>query len=393
MKNYLYILFPFVLLGCANPQKLLDKQKYDRAFEVSSNRLKYGRVKSDHLSALEQSFASLTQRDLLEVERLRRSGQAEAWLKIHSKAYEIQDRQERLQPILERVRQKGHSASIRLYPVDELIAEARDNCALLYYSRAQEYMPAARNGDRLAARDAYGILKHTYDYRDSFRDTDALRDEMYELATTNVLILIDNGVLQQHEADWTFDQFFENTAYPLRHGWQVFHLEMPDGTSAQQELNISISKLQAGPPTESSSSCSNSKDVVVDTETLEEWSEADSAYVQVEKEIIQTVTFGVTTYEQSKLARAHFDIVLRDVDTGEIIDSKLIKGFYCWSNEYTESWGDDRAEDISCCEGLGSPSDFPSDRHVLSSAIRSGQKKFLKSMDQFKEFSPVALNE
>ncbi|MEM9918678.1 MAG: hypothetical protein AAF990_11305 [Bacteroidota bacterium] len=390
MKYQICIVLACLLVGCASPMKLLEKGNYEKAFDISAKRLKKGKIKSEHLAALEWGFAELNQRDLRKIADLRQSGQATIWPGIFRTASTLAERQAKIRPVLNRLEEEGFSPGIKLYPIEPVLEEARDKSALLFYARAQEQIPAARSGDRFAAREAYDLLRRCQEYRPGFRDAGQLEPEMYELGTTNIQIVAMPGMLDAWDADWIYARLFQDQLFPVREGWQLWHLNQLREGEADMFFEIVVDQAVVGPNQETSESCTNQKEIVVDYEIREEWSEEDSAYVEVKYEILETVSFTVVTYEQSKNAHVGFQLRLVDARSGYELRKQRLDGRNCWTNSFTEAWGDRRAESLSCCASLGGPENYPSNEWVMTRAVDQAGRRFGRALRKMQRSDALA---
>jgi len=367
IKFYIYLLPCLFFLACANPQKLIDKGDYPAALRVSTRKLDNTNVKQEYLYAFEKAFTEMNRADIQRISKLKQRGELNEWLQILNLTRKIQKRQKRIAKALNNLSARGIYTDINLYPTSEKITEAEENIALLYYAEAQEHMPAARNGNRIAARTAHKALGNCRNYRADFKDALVLQKEMYELGTTHLLIRPTNYELNPRLADELMDEVIGNQQFPKRKDWLVYHLYHSE-EAIDYQIDLSLSRPYVSPDYYDESNCQASTEVQVGCEEIKEWNATDSCWVTKTVPIYETVYATVTTYEQSKTSNIYLEVNILDVQANESIAFKEYCGRGSWYNDYSSYFGDARALGGLCDTTLGCRSGYPSDRSMLRKA-------------------------
>ncbi|PHN00622.1 hypothetical protein [Flavilitoribacter nigricans] len=370
MRLLLLSILIVFLAACANPAKLLEQGKYAKALEVSTWQLKNGRIKAAELAALESSFYLLTQRDSLEIARLRSSGRPEVWPDIYEIAGKIQQRQSKIQELQDQLSQSGYFPDLPFYPATALREEAAEKSALYFYARAQESIPAARNGDRKLARTAHEELTRSLSYIDDFRDAPDLLSEMRDLGTTHLLLLPgSSGYRGNVREPGLLNQLYWNHRFPERMDWLVVHNNPGTAPFIDFEMDFFFVDVFVGFDQERVSSCTNSVEVEDGFKLKKVWSEKDSAYIEIKEIIYKTVSATVETIEQSKEAGASLQLTVYDPHTNEVYSQNRLSGAADWYNVYSRTSGDDRAMTGSCTSAGGMWCSFPFDSSMLEDAV------------------------
>ncbi|MFK8006762.1 MAG: hypothetical protein AB8H03_10335 [Saprospiraceae bacterium] len=381
MKNIIYFSLIFLLLiSCNRPMKLLEKGKDEKALKSSLQRLKRGKVKPALVDVFEQSFYNVTDKDAQIISEMRNAGQPKLWLKIREKAIDIDNRQLKVEQIAQRIAKKGYFPDLDFYPARNLIEEATDNVALYYYAQALEFIPAARNGEKRAARKAYAQILNCRKYRPKFKDTPELEDEMYELGTTNILVQPVASNLNERLEGQLLDGFFYKNKFPKTYKWKVIHLEKPSGTNIDFYAEFYFDNLRESGCYTNQASCSNTKTVQAGCEIKKEWSEKDSAYVEVTVPIFKDVTVFVTTYEQNLDTSLELFCDLINTKTNQRIKTFSIYRSNSWDNTYSEVSGDHRALTLFCSDSGGCFRYPPDPINLWISAACSTRRSFIKKL-------------
>ncbi len=369
MKTICFLLLSMLLCSCAGPQKLLERGNPDKALQLSLNRLQRGRLKEKNLDGLRQSARALAARDSAILGDWVASRMPELWPRVFEKAQVISRRQSRMAAVLEKLAQAGIYPEADTIPVEALIEEAREKSAIYYYARAQEYVPAARSGNRQAARHAFSYLESCWQYLPGFRQSLALHREMQQLGTTHILLRPVAGPWGLYQENHQMNRLLQGLAFPMRDGWQVVYLTAPDGQAIDYELEIYFDGLYVSGEHQEVHTCHATAEVENGFITRQEWSPKDSAFVEVKETQYIQVSATVTATRQSKSADA--SLVLRLIDTGTGVETyrTALTGHDSWSNEYTTVTGDERALDGQCASAVGTCWMFPSDWTMLDNAV------------------------
>ena len=149
-----------LLTACQTAQKFVESGDYDGAIAYCINKLRGKKNKKTELvRGLELAFIKAQARDLNTANALAASGRPENWERINSIHRQILARQNKIAPLLPLVSKEGYRANFEFVNISQLEAESRGKAAEYLYSRAEDLLLRADNGDRQAARDAYQLLR------------------------------------------------------------------------------------------------------------------------------------------------------------------------------------------------------------------------------------------
>lgn len=381
MKNLFFLSFSFLLLfSCNRPIKLLEKGKDDKALKSSLQRLKRGKVKLALVDVFEQSFQNVTDKDAQIISEMRNAGQPKLWLEIRKKAIAIDNRQIKVEKVARRIARHGYFPDLNFYPAKNLIEEATDNVALYYYAQALEFVPAARNGEKRAARKAYAHILNCRGYRANFKDAEELEDEMLELGTTNILVQPVASDLNENLENELFASFFYRSKFPKTYKWKVIHLEKPTAINIDFFAEFYFDNLRESGYYESDARCTNTETVQVGCKIKKEWSEKDSAYVEVTVPVYEDVSVMVTTYEQELDTSLELFCNLVIAKTNQTSKSFSIYQSSSWDNEYSIVSGDRRALSLLCSDRGGCHRYPPDPVDLWISAAACTRRSFIKKL-------------
>ncbi len=381
MKKIIYLsLLILLLFSCNRPLKLLEKGKDEKALKSSLQRLKRGKVKTDHVYVFEQSFHNVTGKDAEIISKMRNAGEPKLWLEIRKQAIDIDNRQIRVEKITQRLAKKGYFLELDFYPAKELIEEATDNVALYYYAQALEFIPSARNGGKKEARKAYAQILNCRKYRPQFKDTPELEEEMLELGTTHILVQPVESKLSVSLEDKLLNAFFKNNIFPKSDNWKMIYLDKPADTQIDYYAEFYFGKLRESGCYTSESSCTNSETIQTGCERQKVWSEKDSAYIEITVPVYEDVCVTVTTYNQELDTSLKLFCNLVKPKTNQVAKSFSVYKRSCWGNEYSEVSGDHRALNFMCSDAGGSYQYPPAPIDLWISAAKRSRYSFINKL-------------
>lgn len=383
MKKVSFLLVVIIsLLACNRPIKLLEKGHTEKALKVSLRHLKKGKVKERHLYALEKSYLIQTEKDAQWINNAKQNGGELKWVVLHDKAKKMIKQQSQIQKVLDRLHRKGHYPNIDFYPAQALFEESRDKAALYYYAQAQAFIPSARNGNRIAARQAYSLLEQIKQYRSDFKDSKAQKLEMHDLGTVHIFLNPVESDLYTEEDILLFNSFLRNQKFPKREKWHLFHLDTIATNRIDYRLDLRFDDIYVSNDEEYHFSCTNTKSVLSHYEEEEVWCPVDSAYVTECEPVYIDVRVRIRTYEQSKKASLKLAADLYNQSNNRWMDKLVFEGSESWSNSYSVVRGDRRAIDAGCRDRRGSRSRYPSDFALLEDAADAVHFPFFKKVNR-----------
>ncbi len=182
----------FMVASCSSPQDLLSTGDYDAAVVQAVKKLRKGKKKRKHVEVVEDAFRKITAKDMATVEALKAEQQAASWVEINEIHRKIQRRQELIEPYLPLYAKDGYKADFKFVRIDPLELDSRKKAADYFYVEANKELEKAKVGNKLAAREAYNLLRNVDRYFDDFRDKDQLKELAVDLGQNKVLFRMEN---------------------------------------------------------------------------------------------------------------------------------------------------------------------------------------------------------
>ena len=229
MRAKFYILFiALFTISCNTVEKMVDQGRYDEAFAFSARKIAgKKKKKTKYVKALEEAYNTLNNRDLMEIDFLLKKGSPASWDQVVNLYGNIERRQDLIAPFLPLRSKDGYRGYFEINDYSDEIIKAMELSAEFHFNEAKEHIELARNGDKRAARRALNDLGNIDKYFDNYKDSDKLKDEMYELGQEHVAIEIINEGGRLF-GDQALDNLYALNLRELNSYWVKFHRYNPE---------------------------------------------------------------------------------------------------------------------------------------------------------------------
>lgn len=374
--KYFYLsLVALCLLSCDPSRRLMERGLYEKAFERSLSQLSYRKVKLKQIVNLEVSFKTLNEKDEQAIQWRKGQGKASEWPAIHQLYMRLRLRQKELLPVMRRLDGLGYKLMIDWKIWDDDIKEATDNTALYYYTEAQNNLKAARDGNRLAARQAYEDLNNCQAYRPGYKNVAILLSEARQLGITHIRVIADDQNQDFQRENW-YRMLKKQMPKFERLDWKAFYWEDDPFTDIHFDCYVKWEGVYVSLDETISSNCTQSKEVENGYTITQEWSVQDSAFVEVRTINYITITGSVETFEQKKSASIDLTYRVVDLNTSMLFYDDAVGGSNDWSNTYSTTSGNSDALDGSCTSQIGFSQAFPGEDAMLDPAVNCAISRF-----------------
>ena len=391
MKNLLpyWLFFIIFFASCASPDALVDSGRYDDAIGLVARKIRgKDNVKQKHVLAIEEAFRKAQNRDMREIDVLKKEGRPENWEQINDLYADISKRQNIVAPLVPLYSKDGYKAEFKFVKVDELSIESREKTAEYLYDRARKLIAEAEEtGLREPAREAYYELQKIEDFYLNYKDKDRLMKIAQVLGTEQWLVRMVN------KSDVVLPGEFERRIMKIDVGdldsrWENFSLTRHENIDYDYEVVINIEDIFVSPDQEKERQFDESREIEEGYEyVLDEngnvMKDSSGNDIKVPRKIFIKAT--VLEVYQTKLAEVTGSWDLIDTRTNTLLKTEPLTveaGFEHYASKLIG--GDKRALTKETKKWLGNePVPFPSDEallleaaEVLKGRIKSRIKSF-----------------
>lgn len=366
------ILCALILGACASPMKMVETGNYDEAIEVAVKRLAGKKKKKvKYVQALEEAFAKITARDMSMAENLKREGQPENWEKINAIYKRIKYRQDKIMPLLPLIDKEGIKANFRFVKVEGLERESRENAAKFLYADARRHLDQAQDGNKMAARRAYGQLEKIGRYYRTYKDKGQLMDLAHDLGTSYVLFEMTNN------APVVLPIGFEREITRMRVNdlnsqWKEYHVRQQSGVEYDYKVVMNITDINISPGVVQERQYVDDREIedgfdyVLD-ENGNVMKDTSGNDIKVPRRVI--IKAEVLETYQNKVANVIGRLEYIDLQRNQIVDTDQIAVEAIFENYAATFRGDERALSQESRQRIGNrPLPFPENGDLLFTA-------------------------
>jgi hypothetical protein len=361
-----------VLASCASPMKLVETGNYDQAIELAVKKLAGKKTKkTKYVMALEDAFYKTTTRDMAFADQLKKEGRPENWQKINDIYKKIRRRQDKIKPLLPLIDKDGIKADFRFVKVEGLELESKEKAATFLYEDARRLLTLAKEGDKMAAREAYTQLEKIKRYYTSFRDRTQLMNLAQELGTSYILFQMTNN------APVVLPLGFEReitrmSVNDLNSRWKEYHTRQQSEIEYDYKVVMNITAIQVSPGVVQERQYVDDREIEDGFDyVLDENGNVkkDTAGNDIKVPRIVVIRAEVLETYQNKAANVSGQLEYIDLRQNQIINTDRIAVEAIFENYAATFRGDDRALSKESKQRIGNrPLPFPENEDLLFTA-------------------------
>jgi len=377
-KIGILLLLPALLLtvSCRNVEKMVEEGDYDRAIRVSVNKLAGKEKKVKYVKALERSFNRANAGDLNTLNTLNAQGNRNAFYKMIQVSEDVLQRQELVTPLTPLLAENGYQAKFNFIDALEWKNQAQRNYLDASWEEYEDFISSGRNGNSLAARQAYDILMSIRAYENA-PELPQLIQEAKRLGTTHVLfklVLHESSQLDRNTLE-TIRSFLSTQS--IKEPWIEFHYAHQSELTYDGMAELAIQSLFVSPGDAQSSIERVQREVRVGEKAQRDSKGnpvVDTSGNVIMIPVYERVRGEIINVAQYKEAAIEYEIRLirRGSSTPfEVIRETSVAEF---RNAYTDWRGDRRA--FRTIPERGYPVPYPPDQQLLNESVRILQANF-----------------
>ena len=358
--------------ACSSPQKLVEQGDYDDVISKAINKLAGKKKKrTEHVVALQEAFQRATQADMRLAARIKAEQRSNGWERVYDVYRGIRKRQERIEPLLPLIDERGVEAEFQFVKIGGLESEARKKAAESLYQSAGDLLIAARKGDKPAARDAAAKLERIERYDRNYKDSRALIQEALTLGRTYILFKMVNNAPTILPAAFERELLAIGT-YDLESKWKSYHVRAQPRIHYDYEVVINVTDIEVSPEVIKERQYDDTKEIEDGFEyVLDENGNVMKDTSGNDIKIVRNVIIKATVLEafQNKAAHVGGRLEIFDRNTKSLLESQRFDGEAVFEHYSSSFQGDERAlTDQSKKYCSNSPQPFPTDEVLLLDA-------------------------
>lgn len=350
MKNQ-YLLFAFLILascGVKQTQNLLHSGNYDEAISNSISGLRSNKDKKgnqDYIYLMEEAFAKAKERDLNSLNLLENDKNPANFEKIYTTYLQLNDRQERIKPLLPlKLLKEGRNAIFPFDNYNSKIVSSKNNLSNYLYDNAKSLLSSA---DKMNYRKAYDDLTYLNQINPNYKNVLDLLDEAHFKGTDYVSVETKNETSMIIPIRLQNDLLDFNT-YGLDNKWTVYHGNKQKGVNYDYGILLSFREILISPEQIKEKEfikerqIKDGKKKLLDANGKEV---IDNAGKPVMVDNLRNVTIRINETRQFKSSQISVKVDYIDFKKNQSIQSFPLTNEYVFENIYSNFNGDKRASD------------------------------------------------
>lgn len=351
MKKITLLLSLFILMGSCgvkNTRALLSDGDYDAVInraieELRSN--KKAKSKQDYVYLAEEAFAKGKERDVREIELLIKEGNPAKLEQIYSTYLKLNNRQERIRPLLPlRLIKERREAIFPFDNYSESIINSKNNLSKYLYDNSKALLLTK---DKMSARRAFDDLAYLENINPGYKEVKKLMEEAQFKGTDFV------SVYTKNETNMTIPTRLQNdlldfSTFGLNDKWTVYHSTKQKEINYDYELIVNFRQINISPEQVKEKEFIKEKQVKDGLKTLLDTRGnivKDSLGKPIKVDNFKTIRVNIYEFKQFKSCQITAKVDYIDFNTNQLVDAFPITSEFIFENTYANYNGDKAACD------------------------------------------------
>lgn len=382
--HFMPIFLLFFLFGTTafTPQKATNSEAYDEILFRTIKKIEAKKKKKKkHIVIIEEAFEKANAYDMAAIAALKTA--TANWIKIHDLAQGIKYRQSRIYRLLPLQDEYGQEANFSFIEIDALLKESKEKVAAFFYAEANNLLKDARLGDKLAAREAYKLLKKISTYDTNYQDSKALLQEMQDLGIEHIFFTIKNRT--NEVLPTSLEKKVKLTDFDSP--WRKFHTH-ENNLQFDYKIIVNINDVVSFPILRRTVRDKDEKELTNSNEQQHYPPNRDTTLSSTPYRVFtkSVMTAWITQTWETKFVQLEGSVTYYDVRNNKLLKTKSISPCADFKRHFTTYTGKYEALSDRSLRLINTPlQEFPSDEALIAKAtmklpseIKSVIKSFLK---------------
>lgn len=351
MKKLLLLITVSILLiacgGVKKTQEALNTGNYDLVIQKAINQLKKNKTskrKQQYVILLEEAYAKALDRDLTALKFLKADGNPEKLEDIYNTYLAINDRQERIKPLLPLpILDKGKNAKFNIKDYSSKIINTKNQLSEHLYTNATSLLRTTKQ--KYDYRKVYEDFRYINKISPNYKDTRRLMEQAHRKGTDFVLVTLNNStdkvIPQRLEDDLlNFNTYGLNDLWTVYHGNEVSQIDYDFGLILDlREINISPEQIRE-------------KQIIKEKQVKDGWKYAtddngnvlkDSLGTKIKIDKFKNVRCELYEFTQFKTTQITGQVKYVNYTSKQLIEAFPISSEFAFEHIYANFDGDRRA--------------------------------------------------
>tara|TARA_R110002050_G_scaffold261556_1_gene401701 strand:+ start:233858 stop:235033 length:1176 start_codon:yes stop_codon:yes gene_type:complete len=358
------------LIACSTSkqiEKSLSYGNYDQAIADAISKLrtnKNKKGKADFVIMLQEAFNKANERDLNDVDFLKKDNNPESYIRIYDMYVGLNDRQERIKPLLPLyVNEKKLNFNLKNY--DSQIINYKNNASEQIYKNATALL---NSNNKLDYRVAYDELKEIENINPNYKDVRQLMDSAHNKGIDFVLVDMINDT-QKVIPKRLEDDLLNFSSYGLNNFWSIYHGSPENKVTYDYNMRVNLRDINISPEQ------IKEREIIKEKQIVDGWQYLvgddghevkDSLGNSIKVDKMKTVRCTYYEFKQFKSTQITGNVEYMNTKTNQLVDAFPITSQFVFEHIYANSRGDRRALDNSLLHFLEKRAvPFPTEEQMI----------------------------
>ena len=388
-KSLLFTVLVLLLASCSGRkqiEKALHSGNYDQAIEDALRKLdnnKNKKRKQDYVVMLEDAYYKAVERDLNDINHLKKDGNPEHYKAIYEMYLDLNARQEAIKPVLPlQIGSKTLNLKFNNYS-NEIIA-SRDKVADYMYEKGLALLESDTKSN---IRDGYDVFRYIERIYPNYEDTQSLILEAHARGTDFVIVSIENQT-QQTIPVRLEDDLLNFDTYGLNQFWTVYHANSETNIDYDYAMQLQLKRINI------SADELHERQLLKEKQIVDGWKYQldaagnvvkDSLGNDIKIDNVINVRARYFEFNQFKSTQVIANVIYTDLKRNKTLDAFPIDSEFVFENRYATIRGDERALDRNEIALLNNRQlFFPSDSQMVFDTGEDLKLKLIQIINSYR---------
>lgn len=359
-----------LILSCSTSKKIekaVSVGNYDQAITYAIGKLKTNkdkRGKADFIIMLQEAYNKATERDLSNIDFLKNDHNPENYLRIYDAYVGLDNRQERIKPLLPLV-VNGRDVAFNFSNYTNQIISYKNNASEQLYNTASALL---KSNNKLDFRAAYNSLRDIEDINPNYKDVRQLMDVAHLKGTDFVLVEMVNDTRKMIPTRLEND-LLNFSSYGLNDFWVVYHGSAEDNVAYDYNMRVNLRDINVSPEQIKERQVIKERQIADGKKNLLDESGQvvkDSLGNNIQVDNLKTVRCEYYEFTQFKATQVTGNVEYVNLKTNQLVDAFPVSSEFVFEHIYATSRGDRRALDTNLIPFLERRSvPFPTEEQMI----------------------------
>ncbi|WP_142785771.1 hypothetical protein [Changchengzhania lutea] len=348
MKKLLLSTIALALLIACSISKKMEKKlsvgHYDSAISDAISKLRTNkdkRGKADFILMLEEAYIKATERDLSDIDFLKKDNNPENYIRIYDRYVGLNERQERIKPLLP-LYVNGREIKLTFNNYINQIINYKNNASEQIYNNTK---PLLTSSNKLDIRNAYNALQDIENINPNYKDVRQLMDVAHQKGTDYILVnmMNDSGKIIPERLE---NDLLNFSSYGLNNFWAVYHSSSEDSVNYDYNMLVNLRGIDISPEQIKEHQIIKEKEIADGKKNLLDDRGKivkDSLGNNIQVDNLKTVRCEYYEFKQFKSTQVTGNVEYINLNTKQLVDAFPVSSTFVFEHVYATSRGDRRA--------------------------------------------------